>query len=45
MKLVVGDDSGWIEAAVFDEEIQTRMAMLNGPTNFIFKIKSTSKKV
>ena len=45
MKLALGDGKGWLEAAVFDPEIQVNLSKLNGPAQFMFRIKSTSKMV
>ena len=45
MKLALGDGKGWLEAAVFDPEIQVLLSKLNGPAQFMFRIKSTSKRV
>ena len=45
MKLSLTDHEGMLEVAVFDEKIQDQLGKLNGPTRFLLRIKSTSKKV
>jgi hypothetical protein len=42
---LLGDTDANIEVVVFDEALQTKLIALRGPSVFMFRIKSTAKKM